>query len=92
MGVLTGAQRSATIQCAGEVELLRVESADFIRIVDMTAYDAALNKYIAGDFLAAESAFNAIPGPLPAYMRRRCGQLQVEQGKFWPGYYSWEVK
>ena len=59
---------------------------------DMAAYEAALNKYITGDFLAAESAFNAIPGPLPAYMRRRCGQLQVEQGKFWPGYYAWEVK
>lgn len=59
---------------------------------EMVAYDAALNKYLAGDFLAAESAFNEIPGPLPAYMRRRCGQLQVEQGKFWPGYYSWEVK
>jgi class 3 adenylate cyclase len=55
-------------------------------------YDAALNKYLAGDFLAAESAFNSIPGPLPAYMRRRCGQLQVEQGKFWPGYYQWDVK
>lgn len=61
-------------------------------VEDMTAYDAALNKYLAGDFLAAESAFNAIPGPLAAYMRRRCGQLQVEQGKFWPGYYSWDVK
>lgn len=59
---------------------------------DMAAYDAALNKYLAGDFLAAESAFNAIPGPLAAYMRRRCGQLQVEQGKFWAGYYSWDVK
>ncbi|KAF0176672.1 MAG: adenylate cyclase [Limisphaerales bacterium] len=59
---------------------------------DREAYDAALNKYLSGDFLAAESAFNAIPGPLAAYMRRRCGQLQVEQGKFWPGYYSWEVK
>ncbi len=59
---------------------------------DMAGYDAALNKYLAGDFLAAESAFNAIPGPLAAYMRRRCGQLQVEQGKFWPGYYSWDVK
>ncbi len=59
---------------------------------EKAAYEAALNKYIAGDFLAAESAFNDIPGPLPAYMRRRCGQLQVEQGKFWPGYYSWEVK
>lgn len=56
------------------------------------AYDVALNKYLGGDFLAAESAFNEIPGPLAAYMRRRCGQLQVEQGKFWPGYYSWEVK
>lgn len=56
------------------------------------AYDAALNKYLAGDFLAAESAFNSIPGPLAAYMRRRCGQLQVEQGKFWPGYYQWDVK
>ncbi|PAW86102.1 MAG: hypothetical protein B9S33_08830 [Pedosphaera sp. Tous-C6FEB] len=56
------------------------------------AYDAALNKYLTGDFLAAESAFNNIPGALAAYMRRRCGQLQVEQGKFWPGYYSWEVK
>lgn len=56
------------------------------------AYEAALNKYLAGDFLAAESAFNEISGPLAAYMRRRCGQLQVEQGKFWPGYYSWEVK
>jgi class 3 adenylate cyclase len=59
---------------------------------DKEAYDAALNKYLAGDFLAAESAFNSIPGPLPAYMRRRCGQLQVEQGKFWPGYYQWDVK
>ena len=59
---------------------------------EKAAYDEALNKYLAGDFLAAESAFNAIPGPLAAYMRRRCGQLQVEQGKFWPGYYSWEVK
>ncbi len=59
---------------------------------EMAAYDAALNKYLSGDFLAAESAFNAIPGPLAAYMRRRCGQLQVEQGKFWPGYYSWDVK
>ncbi|NDB76105.1 MAG: adenylate/guanylate cyclase domain-containing protein [Verrucomicrobia bacterium] len=58
----------------------------------MAAYDAALNKYLAGDFLAAESAFNEIPGALAAYMRRRCGQLQVEEGKFWPGYYSWEVK
>jgi class 3 adenylate cyclase len=56
------------------------------------AYDAALNKYLAGDFLAAECAFNTIPGPLAAYMRRRCGQLQVEQGKFWPGYYQWDVK
>ncbi|MFA6546185.1 MAG: adenylate/guanylate cyclase domain-containing protein [Limisphaerales bacterium] len=56
------------------------------------AYDAALNKYLAGDFFAAESAFNEIPGPLAAYMRRRCGQLQVEQGKFWPGYYAWAVK
>ncbi len=59
---------------------------------EKAAYDAALNKYIAGDFFAAESAFNEIPGPLAAYMRRRCGQLQVEQGRFWPGYYSWEVK
>lgn len=59
---------------------------------DKEAYDAALNKYLAGDFLAAEGAFNSIPGPLPAYMRRRCGQLQVEQGKFWPGYYQWDVK
>ena len=59
---------------------------------DKSAYDAALNKYLAGDFLAAESAFNGIPGPLAAYMRRRCGQLQVEQGKFWPGYYQWDVK
>lgn len=59
---------------------------------EKAAYDAALNKYLGGDFLAAESAFNDIPGPLAAYMRRRCGQLQVEQGKFWPGYYSWEVK
>ena len=59
---------------------------------EKAAYDAALNKYVGGDFLAAESAFNAIPGPLAAYMRRRCGQLQVEQGKFWPGYYAWEVK
>jgi class 3 adenylate cyclase len=59
---------------------------------DKEAYDAALNKYLAGDFLAAESAFNSIPGPLAAYMRRRCGQLQVEQGKFWPGYYQWDVK
>lgn len=59
---------------------------------EKAAYDEALNKYLAGDFLAAESAFNDIPGPLAAYMRRRCGQLQVEQGKFWPGYYAWEVK
>ena len=59
---------------------------------DKVAYDAALNKYLAGDFLAAESSFNDIPGPLAAYMRRRCGQLQVEQGKFWPGYYQWDVK
>jgi class 3 adenylate cyclase len=60
--------------------------------MEKQAYDAALNKYLTGDFLAAESAFNDIPGPLAAYMRRRCGQLQVEQGKFWPGHYSWEVK
>lgn len=59
---------------------------------DKAAYDAALNKYLSGDFLAAESAFNSIPGPLAAYMRRRCGQLQVEQGKFWAGYYQWDVK
>ena len=59
---------------------------------EKTAYEAALQKYLSGDFLAAESAFNEIPGPLAAYMRRRCGQLQVEEGKFWPGYYSWEVK
>ncbi|MBI5802251.1 MAG: cyclic nucleotide-binding domain-containing protein [Verrucomicrobia bacterium] len=59
---------------------------------EKAAYDEALNKYLGGDFLAAESAFNEIPGPLSAYMRRRCGQLQVEQGQFWPGYYSWEVK
>lgn len=60
--------------------------------MEKQAYDAALNKYLTGDFLAAESAFNDIPGPLAAYMRRRFGQLQVEQGKFWPGHYSWEVK
>lgn len=60
--------------------------------MEKQAYDAALNKYLTGDFLAAESAFNDIPGPLAAYMRRRCGQLQVEQGRFWPGHYSWEVK
>lgn len=59
---------------------------------EKAAYDTALNQYLAGHFLAAESAFNEIPGPLAAYMRRRCGQLQVEQGKFWPGYYEWEVK
>lgn len=59
---------------------------------DKAAYELALNKYLGGDFLAAESTFNQIPGPLGAYMRRRCGQLQVEQGKFWPGYYSWDVK
>ena len=34
MGVLTKAPRSATIKCAGDVELLRVEAGDFIRIVD----------------------------------------------------------
>jgi hypothetical protein len=59
---------------------------------DKAAYDDALNKYLSGDFLAAESAFNNISGPLADYMRQRCGQLQVEQGKFWPGYYSWELK
>jgi adenylate cyclase len=59
---------------------------------DRVGYDAALNKYLAGDFLGAETAFNDIPGPLSAYMRRRCGQLQVEQGKFWPGFYQWDVK
>jgi class 3 adenylate cyclase len=59
---------------------------------EKATYEVALNKYLGGDFLGAESAFNGIPGPLAAYMRRRCGQLQVEQGKFWPGYYSWDVK
>lgn len=34
MGVLTKAPRSATIRCAGDVELLRIEAEDFIRIVD----------------------------------------------------------
>ncbi|MFM7181833.1 MAG: hypothetical protein ACKO2G_10275 [Verrucomicrobiales bacterium] len=55
-------------------------------------HDAALDKYLAGDFLGAETAFNDVPGPLPAYMRHRCGQLRAEQGKFWPGFFQWDVK
>lgn len=34
MGVLTNSNRSATVRCAGEVEVMRVEAADFIHIVD----------------------------------------------------------
>jgi len=80
------------VQVKGRKTPVGLYTLDAMPAEEKRAFDAALQLYLKGDFLAARDAFGRIKGSLAAYLGRRCADLATRTSFAWPGYFSWEVK
>lgn len=69
---------------------------DIFTIADLSEqhrqqYEAALDKYLAGDFTEAAVLFSIVGLELADHMQQRSTELAVSTDK-WPGYFAWNEK